>query len=256
MSRTEIYCEGCFDQKFWSGMLKRQGCKPPQNRAMKSAPSEVRDPDGQVVKKGHFLFISPSGGIIRIIGCDGKPNVVPAVNQRLRTFETETHPANRVIVNLDSDQHADGQKRVESIITSQSLQSQLRPLDPTATLDSDGTISAKEGRLSIHLVDWSTDDEATDWLPNQQTIERLICSALFSVYPNRGPQVSAWLKSRENPPVVSAKEYAWSYMAGWHSEKGCSTFYECLWDDEMVALALQSRLAKSNIWPIVESLTR
>ncbi|MBT9588746.1 hypothetical protein IV102_35760 [bacterium] len=72
-------------------------------------------------------------------------------------------------------------------------------------------------------------------LPKQQTLERLICTALRQHHPDRLSQVDAWLQPEM---TTSGKSFAWSYMAKWQPQDGCDRFFEALWLDKPVAETL------------------
>jgi hypothetical protein len=134
----------------------------------------------------------------------------------------------------------------------QDVEAMARALDPSATQDADGNIDL--GGTKVSLIRWEASDPVVDGLPNQQTLERLVCAALIAAYPQRGMGVQAWLDSRHQPPPMGVKEYAWSYMAGWYAEHGCEDFYAHLWRDSRVVGELETRLRASGAWQVVADL--
>jgi hypothetical protein len=92
-------------------------------------------------------------------------------------------------------------------------------------------------------------------VPTEQTLERLVCSALCEVYPERAEAVASWLVARPEPPTKAlAKAHAWSYMAGWYAEHGSSDFYEEVWRDTRLAQVLRRYLENSGAWRVAAML--
>jgi hypothetical protein len=82
----------------------------------------------------------------------------------------------------------------------------------------------------------------------------LCCAAIRDAYPDRGERVSEWLESLANQAPDNPKSYSWSYMAGWYPEQGCEVFFELLWQDVIVAAALQARLESAGAWRVADAL--
>src|SRR5436309_2878174 len=80
------------------------------------------------------------------------------------------------------------------------------------------------GATKVALVRWEASDPDGPGLPQQQTLERLVCAALIAAYPTRAKSVQDWLDSRPQPPGTHPKEHAWSHMAGWYADQGCEAF--------------------------------
>jgi len=110
------------------------------------------------------------------------------------------------------------------------------------------------GETTVSLVRWEAADKPQQGLPNQQTLERLVCAALLAAYPDRGGPVDAWLSSRPSPSDPGPKEHAWSYMAGWYADRGCQDVYSALWEDGKIAAGLETRLRASGAWQVAEAL--
>lgn len=107
---------------------------------------------------------------------------------------------------------------------------------------------------TLHLVRWEADDADCPGLPARQTLERLVCSALHTVYPERTAAVARWLDSRPGASAYGGKEFAWSHMAGWYAEDGCERFYRTVWEDVQVASQLEKRLRSNGSWAVVEAI--
>jgi hypothetical protein len=120
--------------------------------------------------------------------------------------------------------------------------------------EQNGDLRLEDGTLVTAPVCWSAPDPGVPGIPTKQTLERLVCSAILAVYPDRGPAVQNWLDSRPAAPLAGPKEYAWSYMAGWYAEFGSDSFFREIWRDEGVAQQLESRLKACGAWRIGEML--
>jgi hypothetical protein len=134
---------------------------------------------------------------------------------------------------------------------------EVQSFDPAAAVNAEGNIDLDGGATKVALIRWETGDPPAPGLPDQQTLERLVCASLAAAYPPRAKAVQDWLDARPNPPhppLHDPKEYAWSYMAGWLAGHGCDDFYAHLWRDAVVAHELESRLRSSGAWQLVETL--
>ena len=249
MSETRVLCEGYHDRAFWKGWLLHLGCS---DVAFKPGPGvRARDPWGRPVAGGHFAYHSKSGGFLRVVPCGGKTNVLPEAKARLDL--RVTRPLPRLVINIDPDVLTAG-----SAATGLRLQDVLHfvrtQIDPAAAQTPHGDIAIDGGASVISLVRWETVDPAAPGLPDQQTLERLVCAATAAVHPARAKAVQDWLTARPLPPPVNPKEHSWSYMAGWHSEGGCEFFYEKLWNDAAIVRELESRLRAAGAWRIAEGI--
>jgi hypothetical protein len=247
-----VLSEGYHDRAFWAGQLLHLGCTDPGSRP-NGPRKEVYDPFGLPVRGGHFAFHSRSGAFIRIVQAGGKNQVRQLLRTRLK--ESAIKHLARLVVNVDSDQFADGTPPVGPHLTLQQLESLAREFDDHATTNADGDIEIYGGETKISLVRWQALDPATPGIPHQQTLERLICAALLAVYQNRGPAVQAWLDSRPDGPVAGPKEYAWSYLAGWYADTGSyEGFCSRLWNNAEIVQQLRPRLEASGTWRVAQAL--
>lgn len=251
MSESVILCEGFHDRAFWAGWLEHLGCGDPgAAEAGQARRKRVLDPFGTPVEGGQFAFETSGGAFIRVVPCGGKEKVPVAA--RVRLLQRTSKAIIRLVINVDSDRpfddtgtHSRATDRVDQVV---------RECDPSATRHESGDWLLDGNRSTVSLIEWQSQDRVSEGVPAAQTLERLVCSAIVSAYPQRAPCVQAWLDSRPEPPIASPKEYAWSYMAGWHAECGCEHFFRSAWTDIRVAEALRSRLVQSGGWRIAESL--
>ncbi len=246
MSESVILCEGYLDRAFWAGWLTHLGCTILRERG------QVYDAIGRPVHRGQYMFRSKSERFVRVVPCKGRPNV--RREARARLDQRGLRPRlTRLILNTDTDvdlalPSAATGSRHEDIVAL------VRQFDAAATIGPEGDIAADEGATIVSLVRWETADDVTLGVPTRQTLERVVCAALVAAYPVRGPLVDRWLKSRPDAPPARAKEFGWSYMAGWFADHGCEAFYELLWKDPLVVVQRESRLRAAGVWRVAEAL--
>jgi hypothetical protein len=248
-SETQILCEGFHDRAFWAGWLQHLGCSN-QGYAPDTPRYPQPDPWGTRIGSGHFAYSSPTHQFIRIIPCKGKPNILPALRERLKT--RTTRPLLRIVVNVDPDIVAGSISPPTGLRAADLLSVVQTDFDPAAKLTPAGEIEIDSGATKVSLIRWEVPDPSAPGIPDQQTLERLVCSAVVAAYPDRADVIEQWLKSRPTPPASSPKEYSWSYMAGWYAEHGCEDFYRQVWREPTIARELENRLRPSSAWNIAE----
>jgi hypothetical protein len=123
-------------------------------------------------------------------------------------------------------------------------------------VNADGEIEVDGGATPVSLIRWEVNDPSSLALPDQETLERLVCAAIVAAYPARGRPVADWLAARPTPPAPDPKEHAWSYMAGWDAEHRCEFFYSHVWNDPNLVRELETRLRASGAWQIAERLAQ
>lgn len=255
MSESVIFCEGYHDRAFWKGWLGHLGCTDPGSPPLgRTGRVPIYDPWNTQVKGGQYAYRSRSGQFIRVVPCQGKSNILPDARTRLRQRNSKALP--RLVINVDSDLNARGQAVSPSGLQRQSVEHMVRQLPSSPVINAAGDIELDGGTTTVSLVCWEVNDPPSTGLPDQQTLERLVCAALIAAYPLRATSVHQWLSTRPAPPGSDPKEYAWSYMAGWYAEHGCEDFYSYLWNDPQVVVELESRLRSSGAWLIAETLAR
>ena len=167
--------------------------------------------------------------------------------------QASTSRLTRLVFNVDTDVNV-SDASLKTGFRLQDLRSLVDELDPSATENEQGDFLLFEGRTTVSLVRWESADDATDGVPSQQSLERLVCGAVVAAYPDRGPAVQNWLDSRPGDPPTGPKEFAWSHMAGWFAQQGCEAFFRVLWQKEPeVANQLESRLCQSGAWRVAEA---
>jgi hypothetical protein len=253
MSESLVLCEGYHDRAFWAGWLRHLGCSDQGFRpGTRGYPRP--DPWGIPIRGGHFAYASLSNAFLRVVSCGGRGNILRDAEARLR--DRATKALLRLVINIDPDVSAAGTGS-QTGLRHQDVEHFVRQrIDPSATVNTAGEIEIDAGATRIALVRWEVSDPPNPALPDQQTLERLVCSAMVAAYPARGQPVADWLASRPSPPPPNPKEHSWSYMAGWASEHGCEFFYSNLWNDAAIVGELETQLRATGAWQIAERLAQ
>jgi hypothetical protein len=252
-SESVVLCEGFYDRSFWSGLLQHIGCTDPGKSTGVTRRVKYQDPWNRSVVDGQFGFASQTSRLIRVKPCHGKTRIIDEIESALD--DRGDRRLLRLVVNVDSDKNADGTPATSKLLERVNITELLRRQNIAYTDTPDGHLTIDNGDTEICLVSWNVSEPPQDALPNQQTLERLVCAAMFAAYPERAKCVTDWLVSRHNPPDLNVKEYAWSVMAGWYAEGGCDDFYQCFWRDERLASELESRLKQCGAWQVAAKLT-
>lgn len=223
-----VVCEGYHDRAFWSAWLT--GPLGWQSR------EEERDPWdalGNVRGGGVFGFARP-GRHLRVVPAQGRSKLV--AKARSLVERARTVPAlDALVVCIDTDAPP-GDDAPRGVDLARTLGSGARTDPP----------------LRLGAVEWRCGDPASLYLPEPQTLERLVCAALAEAHPERASAVSAWLQG--GPETHRHKQHAWSHMARWYPDSGCDDFWRRVWDDAAVAAGLERRLRESGAWAVAESL--
>ena len=246
-----ILCEGYHDRAFWAELLKRCGCT---DLATAQNNRRVLDPWKLQVAQGQYGFRSCSGVFVRIKPCNGEKNVLPEARRRLS--ERATKSLLRLAVCIDTDTDAEEPLAIAFERTQRALEGIVRDSDPIAIRSEEGDFLVDGGATRVSAILWHVSAPRSPGVPHKQTLERLVCAALASVYPARAAAVESWLTSRPDGPMAGPKEHAWSHMAGWYAKHHCEDFFREVWRDPSVADELEGRLRQSGAWRVIEELTR
>jgi hypothetical protein len=248
-TESYILCEGYHDRAFWKGILLALGCA-----SMGIPGTTPNDPWGDPVRGGQFAFLGKRKGFIRVVPAGSKNNLLRLAIIRLQ--QRADRPLRHLIINADSDANADGTPRLHGELQCDTIFDQVcKAIDPHAIKSAAHEISIDQGACRLLLFPWRSDHSPAAGLPNQQTLERLVCSALASAYPERPVPVDQWLKSRPSPPKPNPKEHAFSYLAGWYAHTGSyEGFCENLWNDPQIAAQLRGQLERQGVWPLLEEI--
>lgn len=233
MSQILVLCEGYDDRAFWKCWLLRLGATDlwleaggKRNRLKKI----LQDGAAKSVD-GDFCVRSRSGEVIVI-----RP--VHGIDELWSAAEATLHDAtsSRLILSCDSDRPAE-----HSTPASHRLQ-QLERL---------------RGSTVVDLVVWHCDDPpGLPGVPEQQTLERLICAAIAAGQPatwNRA--VEAFLR---HEPVLGPnhKNYAHAYWAKFFAHD-FDDLYTAVWSEERfpeIARQLEIRLRRNAAWDLVAAV--
>jgi hypothetical protein len=243
-----LLCEGFRDRAFWKGWLEASGCKDARRsvftaRYRWTTPTHAATSDGPIV--GVHLWESPAGSLIHVVPCGSKEKVRKEAARILNGLETK--PLRELILNVDPD--GNGAERLQP--TLQSLRSVATGGSETA--DGDYLVS---GTTLVSPLLWYVEEPVpSEGVPEQQTLERLACTALATIHPDRAKAVQNWIQNRPAPnPHKQHKAFAWSYMAGWHADRECDEFYAALWTEPEVRAELEARLQKIGASRIVQRM--
>jgi hypothetical protein len=131
-----------------------------------------------------------------------------------------------------------------------------REFDPGSTIEP-GVNWLYARTLPVYFAAWRSSSPAAAGLPEQQTLERVVSAAIAAADAQRPVLVQRWLDSLTQRTPLLAKQYCWSYLAGWFAETGSyEGFLEHLWNNAEVARHLQSQLRLAGIWALAEMLAR
>jgi hypothetical protein len=248
---SQIICEGYHDRAFWSGMLKQLGCTDPGDRG-NGRRFPVPDAFGDEIRGGNYGFLSKSGAHIKIVPARSKDAIPEAVRSRLRSRTTKK--LDRLIVNVDSDRQADGSPPSTRELTPDKILHIVQQFDPAVIANGDELV-IDGGDTKVSLVSWKCNDPASDGLPHQHTLERVVCAAIAAAFPSRGPAVHNWLHSRLDPPPPDPKEHAFSYLAGWYARVGSyEGFFSTIWGIHPIVAELVPRLDSCGAWGVANLL--
>jgi hypothetical protein len=258
-----ILCEGYHDRDFWAGWLEYLQLQPPDRIPGTAGAKPVEDPWGKPIPKGQFCYSTSLGQFIRIVPCGGDARVVKEVadgwlNPAMQQYQAGARELalRRLLFCVDSDARIDEKGSVGQFGISEFI-SWLWKYDPNPEPIGNGEVSLFGRATTALLIHWETaDKENIAGIPNQQTLERLVCSAIVAAYPERAKPIQKWLDSRPEAPVAGPKEFAWSHMAGWYAEFGSNAFYRKLWRDDRLVEQLRMRLEAIGAWAIVENLAK
>jgi hypothetical protein len=246
LKSSVVLCEGFYDRAFWYGMLQHLGCRFEREIANLSAPTNYRKAGGEYdgnTANANFVALRPIGGI---------KNTKRTLESVIR--ELPKMAWDNIVICVDSD--LDATKAGTNSWAMTDIQKWVAGVSPDieTAVTADGVLELNGGSTKVFLVYWETADAPSEGIPNQQTLERLVCAAMKEVYPERADEVQKWLNTRTNPPSTAMKEFSWSYMAGWYSEVGCETFYELIWKDENLRNAIIGRLEQKVYWGIIQNV--
>ncbi|MGE0431238.1 MAG: hypothetical protein AB7K09_13035 [Planctomycetota bacterium] len=245
-NETLILCEGFHDRAFWSGFFAHRACTRPSGDAL-DKPGPVRE-QPRFMGGGTFGFRTPAGAIVRVMPCGGDSRVEPTARIQLEKRKSDTTPFSRLVLCVDADVPAG-----HEVATLDHVGQLVKQHDPAAVATGIG-FALEGGALQVAILQWQSDcAPATRGVPEQQTLERVVCSALAVVWPDRADAVQTWLDSRPGG-VDSVKAASWSFMAGWFPDHGSEAFLKNIWGVPAVANELERQLALLPAWGLIDGI--
>jgi len=186
---------------------------------------------------------------------NGKNNIIPRARSRLKDHGTKA--LHHLVLCVDLDTRADGSAAPGGTTIGMSSVGQLAKKFDSNCSQAGQTIEMWDRSVQMHLVQWSCDNgQLIEGVPDTHTLERLLSASIAAVHPQRAQAVKQWLESRPSRPEVCAKEFAFSYLAGWYAQcGGYEGFCERVWADADIRAELQVRLRSAGAWSIAEILS-
>ncbi len=233
MSQNLILCEGYDDRAFWKGWLLSLGALDLLQEAGFDRTRLRNTLLGANIRSndGDFCLRSPGGTYFVVRPCLGQTSIWTkaqvALNDRL---------VDRVILNCDSDRPASDPEPIQHRLQ------RLRQLN---------------SEIPIDLVVWHCDDPpGLPGVPEQQTLERLICAAIASAQPETWKQAVEEFLRHEPVLGPNHKNYAHAYWAKFFAHD-FDDIYQAVWSRERfaeVAAQLEARLRRNGDWERIAEL--
>jgi hypothetical protein len=256
---TLVLCEGFHDRSFLAGALvERLGWKEPAIDA-EGRRLPYQDRWGKVAGADFGYLHGVTGAQLRLRPCHGHTRVPDVVRRTLQS--RATHSFDRLLINYDGDKGGDGPGFLARI--HQSVREMLVRFGAAPDSAGEGRFLIDGGAREVRTVVWHCDDAAREGVPEQQCLERLLCSASAAVWPGRAESLGRWLRERPEPSVrlddvggirqSIAKTYGWTLMGAWFAEHGCDDFLRQVWSHDALAEQLRKRLSDSGAWGALES---
>ena len=234
--RFEVLCEGYHDRAFWKGLLLHHGYE------------ECRKLDGKKIAGGVYGYRFKDKHSLKVIPCGGKPEIRKKAIIRLRQLDID--PLDHLLINLDPDSEDYSDKPCRDMVKGLLNDSSRKYKEKNGHF----LLENRGDMTTISLVVWGTRASGGRYLPGQQTLERLVCSAVLTNYPERGPAVGQFLKAEPHGGKVGPKQFAWSYMAKWAGDRGCEDFFNSVWEDPKLAHTLENLLKETGAWQSVAEI--
>jgi len=259
---TLVLCEGYHDRAFLAGALvDRLGFREPNIDAEgRRVPYEDRW--GKVAGADFGYEHAFTRAQVRLRPCRGHALVPRAVQSALQG--RTTRPFDRLLINYDGDKGGDGPDFLARI--HQSVREMLVRFGAAPHSEDSAGFFIDGGARRVDLVVWHCAGEPREGVPEQQCLERLLCTAAATVWPQRAESLGRWLRERPEPSVrmggeapdhrgaeTIAKTYGWTWMAGWFAEHGCDDFLRQVWKDASLGDELQRLLTKSGAFGALAS---
>lgn len=236
-----IVCEGFHDRAMWQAILLHLRCN--ENRGVSPT-------------KGRFRYLSPTQKLVEVVPKTNNLEGKNTIAERC-AIELSGSPG-RIVACYDTDERIPGPGNRDGVLSS-IRDYMLRRGDKCTCSEIADRRFRMNDEVDVIAVDWSTiDRERHPGVPDTQTLERVVCLAFAKTYPARARHVELWLGSRPEPPSPtesSAKEYPFSYLAGWHSKAtSYESFIRQIWEVEQVKQQLIEILEGAGVLAIAREI--
>jgi hypothetical protein len=169
-----VLCEGYYDRAFWAGLLEHKEWKS----AVKDPKDKKKDPYGRPIIGGQFGYYKGDYFVV-IVPCKGKD----AIAQTFNDFAKRTHKdlespqicnEFQIVINVDEDrteQEDNVTWNDDKVLSQQSKVVAELPTKQWSHL------------CELKVIRWATEHSGSVGIPQKQTLERLVCTAICSAYP-------------------------------------------------------------------------
>ena len=239
-----ILCEGFDDRDFLQGLLPRLGCKRAND-----ADGKVRDPWKKTVSQGMHGYRCKDGETFLLVHqVGGKHNLQKVARTYL---SDQNRPCSHLLVTLDLDDKAESDAMAAFAGLAEEFELSPDPSRESRWAKANQTLSAAL---------WNSEQSSTPGIPEEQTLERLICTALVRAYEEGcGEAVDSWLaaspyKLGSVPVDATGKRHLWSFFSKWFANYGRDYFFQKMWTEEAVAKGLEQQLRLGGTWARFEEI--
>lgn len=243
-----ILVEGYDDRAFWAGLLTQrlgftiaQGLSIQDKKRLGTAGRHLSKTSIGV--KGHYTYVDPEFSCItRVVPCIEQHGIKKPLRyfllKLLEGRETRSDLALAGVVVCEDDDSQVGKQKQR---TPDKVRSWLPQAGYSGISNIEHGCVLPDGTRVLHLAWWAPDEDHVD-IPQKQTLERVVCSAVGELWPERLQHVRTSADGRPEPTGAVHKVLAGTFWAGWHVDDGWSHFYYSLWKFPKLADALSARI--------------
>lgn len=233
MSQILILCEGYDDRAFLKCWLLRLGAADLWQEAERRLPllKKILRDQGVAWNPGDFSVRSQGGSVLTIRPVDGKDNLWMGAQAALDNRLVE-----RLILTCDSDEPAG---------------------HPEPTAQRRRQLQRLQTALPCDLVVWHCGDPSgLPGVPEQQTLERLICASIAAGQPETWKQAVEEFLRREPVFGPNHKNFAHAYWAKFFAHD-FDDLYSAVWSQDCfpeIGQQLENRLRRNGDWDRIAAL--
>jgi len=234
-----ILAEGYFDRAFLAGLAELLGWPAPKRSAI-TGMLETPDLDGRPARGGGRYYYLRETGTLRagllIQPCAAEMSKTEAAERIAQVLvSTANDISSKILMErprclfwcVDADTEAGASLDPKLKAETDRIRSRLEQ-EGIKCAAHEGWLRIADARAFARPLIWACSDDASQpGVPDKQTLERLVCSALAARYPARAKHVQEWLYGRpveDDLPGLIPKSYCWSHMAGWAADFGTEGF--------------------------------